>query len=157
MIYGVSQLNGCHPLLWGAMGALAIRSKYDWKVISGFRSSKEQDDLYAIGRTASLDRPTVTDARGGQSAHNFGLAVDVVPTLDKGATTVSDTKHTAWAEKDALMAEVPGIKPVINISSGRDYAHVEVADWQSHKEWKQTLLVCSAVTALVGLFIFTSG
>lgn len=45
------------------------------KIISGFRSYAEQDALYAKGRTTLENR--VTNARGGFSNHNFGLAFDV--------------------------------------------------------------------------------
>lgn len=45
------------------------------KIISGLRSYAEQDALYAQGRTAS--GPVVTNARGGYSNHNFGIAFDV--------------------------------------------------------------------------------
>ena len=41
------------------------------------RSMAEQDRLYAIGRTKPGKR--VTNAKAGQSAHNFGLALDFVP------------------------------------------------------------------------------
>lgn len=44
------------------------------KYITGTRTWKEQDALYAKGRTAP--GPKVTNARGGYSNHNFGLAVD---------------------------------------------------------------------------------
>lgn len=39
------------------------------------RTFAEQDELYAQGRTKPGKR--VTNARGGQSWHNYGLAVDV--------------------------------------------------------------------------------
>lgn len=45
------------------------------KVLSGLRSYAEQDALYAQGRTASGN--VVTNARGGYSNHNFGIAFDV--------------------------------------------------------------------------------
>lgn len=45
------------------------------KVLSGTRSYAEQDALYAQGRTAP--GPKVTNARGGHSHHNFGIAFDV--------------------------------------------------------------------------------
>lgn len=45
------------------------------KVISGLRTYAEQDALYAQGRTE--DGPIVTNARGGYSNHNFGIAFDV--------------------------------------------------------------------------------
>jgi peptidoglycan L-alanyl-D-glutamate endopeptidase CwlK len=46
-------------------------------VIFGYRSVEEQDWLYAQGRTRPGNK--VTNARGGSSAHNFGLAVDLAP------------------------------------------------------------------------------
>lgn len=45
------------------------------KVISGLRTYAEQDALYAQGRTKP--GPKVTNARGGYSNHNFGIAFDV--------------------------------------------------------------------------------
>jgi peptidoglycan LD-endopeptidase CwlK len=42
--------------------------------ISGFRSHAEQDVLYAQGRTTP--GKIITQAKGGQSYHNFGVAVD---------------------------------------------------------------------------------
>lgn len=46
-------------------------------VVSGYRSFAEQNALYAQGRTKPGN--IVTNAKGGQSLHNYGLAVDVVP------------------------------------------------------------------------------
>lgn len=45
------------------------------RVISGTRSYAEQDALYAQGRTAPGSK--VTNARGGHSNHNFGIAFDI--------------------------------------------------------------------------------
>jgi peptidoglycan L-alanyl-D-glutamate endopeptidase CwlK len=45
--------------------------------VSGLRTFAEQNALYAQGRTKPGS--IVTNARGGQSLHNYGLAVDVVP------------------------------------------------------------------------------
>lgn len=47
----------------------------DIKIIGGTRTYAEQDALYAQGRT----RPgkIVTNARGGYSNHNFGIAFDI--------------------------------------------------------------------------------
>ncbi len=50
------------------------------RVTSGLRTWKEQDGLYAQGRTAKGKK--VTNARGGQSLHNYGLAFDVVEIKD---------------------------------------------------------------------------
>lgn len=45
------------------------------KVISGLRTYAEQDALYAKGRTKPGS--VVTNARGGYSNHNFGIAFDI--------------------------------------------------------------------------------
>lgn len=45
------------------------------RIISGTRTYAEQDALYAKGRT--LPGPKVTNAKGGQSNHNFGIAWDI--------------------------------------------------------------------------------
>ena len=44
-------------------------------IISGTRTYAEQDALYAQGRTSAGD--IVTNARGGHSNHNFGIAFDI--------------------------------------------------------------------------------
>ena len=52
------------------------------EVVQGLRTFAEQDELYAKGRTQPGS--IVTQARGGESNHNFGLAVDLCPfTNDK--------------------------------------------------------------------------
>lgn len=52
------------------------------EVVQGLRTFAEQDALYAKGRTTP--GPIVTQARGGQSNHNYGLAADLCPfTNDK--------------------------------------------------------------------------
>lgn len=45
------------------------------------RSFAEQDNLYAQGRI--LPGKKVTNAKGGQSYHNYGLALDIVLLVDK--------------------------------------------------------------------------
>ena len=44
-------------------------------IISGTRTHAEQDALYAQGRTTGGE--IVTNARGGYSSHNFGIAFDI--------------------------------------------------------------------------------
>lgn len=45
------------------------------------RTFEEQNGLYAIGRTKPGRK--VTNAKGGDSFHNYGLAVDIVLLIDK--------------------------------------------------------------------------
>lgn len=54
----------------------ALKSRgYVAKIISGTRSYAEQNRLYSIGR--SKPGRKVTNARGGYSNHNFGIAFDI--------------------------------------------------------------------------------
>ena len=48
----------------------------DVRIISGTRSYQEQDALFRQGRFGNPG-PRVTNARGGQSRHNFGIAWDI--------------------------------------------------------------------------------
>lgn len=48
---------------------------YKLFITDGFRSFAEQTELYAQGRTKP--GPIVTQARAGESPHNYGLAVDL--------------------------------------------------------------------------------
>lgn len=59
------------------------------------RTIKEQDDLYAQGRTKR--GPKVTNAKGGQSIHNYGLAFDIVILYDKDGNGTYET--ASWDEK----------------------------------------------------------
>jgi len=48
-------------------------------IYEGLRTSKRQTELYAIGRTVHKTKPKVTNAKAGQSMHQYGLAIDFVP------------------------------------------------------------------------------
>ncbi|WP_099189296.1 M15 family metallopeptidase [Tepidibacter mesophilus] len=55
----------------------------DVLIYSTFRSKEEQNKLYEQGRSAPGNK--VTNARGGYSYHNYGLAFDCVPIINKKA------------------------------------------------------------------------
>lgn len=60
--------------------AAAAAAGVDVLVTCTLRSKDEQADLYAQGRTSPGH--IVTDAQAGQSAHNYGLAIDIVPMVN---------------------------------------------------------------------------
>jgi peptidoglycan L-alanyl-D-glutamate endopeptidase CwlK len=75
-------ISTLHPKVQPVMRDFLIEAKkyfqekgVEVKAISGNRTWAEQDALYAKGRTAP--GPKVTNAKGGQSNHNFGLAIDL--------------------------------------------------------------------------------
>jgi D-alanyl-D-alanine carboxypeptidase/LysM domain len=68
-------------------------------ITQGLRTWEEQDALFAQGRTAP--GKIVTNARGGQSWHNFGLAFDIV-VLDSLGKADWDTAHPGWSRAAAI-------------------------------------------------------
>lgn len=66
--------------------ALTGRAKV--RITQGLRSFEEQEKLYAIGRITTGKK--VTNAKAGQSIHNYGLAVDICLMID-GKTASWDT------------------------------------------------------------------
>src|SRR5262249_27625927 len=99
-------IQGLEPAVQQAAVGFIRKAKeagFDIKITSGNRSYAEQNDLFAQGRTRP--GPIVTDARGGYSHHNFGLAFDV--TLFKNGAIVKDAKEYA---KLAPIAASCGLK-----------------------------------------------
>jgi RHS repeat-associated protein len=76
-----AKLATLHPDVQDQMKSFILIAKYrygiDLRVTDAYRTYAEQDAIYAKGRTAAGS--IVTNAKGGQSNHNFGLAIDVVP------------------------------------------------------------------------------
>jgi peptidoglycan L-alanyl-D-glutamate endopeptidase CwlK len=79
------RLQQLHPALASAVRAMVAdlaAQGHVVEVVQGLRTFAEQDELYAKGRTKP--GAIVTQARGGESNHNYGLAVDLCPfTNDK--------------------------------------------------------------------------
>lgn len=85
------------------------------------RSGAEQDALYAKGRTEP--GKIVTKARAGQSAHNYGLALDFV-ILDSGK---ADWSGDSLAWNDAIeLAQNRGLQSLRPMES----AHLQMPDWK---------------------------
>jgi peptidoglycan L-alanyl-D-glutamate endopeptidase CwlK len=74
------RLSKVHPELakrvTATIEALATKG-LNVEVVQGLRTFAEQDALFAQGR--SKPGQVVTRAKGGQSNHNYGLAVDLCP------------------------------------------------------------------------------
>ena len=66
----------------------ALTGKAKIRITQGLRTFDEQAQLYAIGRTEAGKK--VTNAKAGQSIHNYGLAVDMCLIID-GKTASWDT------------------------------------------------------------------
>jgi peptidoglycan L-alanyl-D-glutamate endopeptidase CwlK len=119
-----SRLSQVHPLLAEKVHAMALSLAADnigIRVVQGLRTIEEQNALFA-------QRPKVTNAPGGYSMHNFGLAVDCVPSL----APLGETYQPDWDGKDAHYAamvaagEAQGLVSGANWHSIVDYPHMQL-------------------------------
>lgn len=67
------------------------------RITSAQRTYAEQDALYAQGRTKGGS--IVTNAKAGESSHNFGTAIDVVPIVNGNADWNTDWNKIATIGK----------------------------------------------------------
>lgn len=79
----------------------ALTGKAICRLAYTLRTFAEQDGLYAQGRTKLYDATgkklgVVTKAKGGQSIHNYGLALDIVLLKDTNADGKFDT--ASWED-----------------------------------------------------------
>lgn len=105
------------------------------RVISGLRSYAEQDALYAKGRTAP--GPIVTNAAGGHSNHNFGIAFDIG--VFEGNNYLGDSpKYKAVG----VIGMDLGLEWGGNWVTIVDQPHFQLRpDWASHISEKQMLTI----------------
>ena len=81
----VTRLATLHPLVRTTFTDFIVAAETELnitlRVTHALRTIAEQNALYAQGRT--VKGKIVTNAKGGQSFHNFGLAIDVVELTGK--------------------------------------------------------------------------
>ncbi|MFJ5625461.1 M15 family metallopeptidase [Peribacillus loiseleuriae] len=93
---------GIHPVVRDSaleVIRLAYQECIYVQISDGYRSIAEQDKLYAQGRTAP--GKVVTNAKGGQSNHNYGLAVDYFLLTPDGKTALW-TVNNDWLRVAAI-------------------------------------------------------
>lgn len=91
------------------------------------RTNAEQDALYAQGRTTS--GAIVTNARAGQSAHNYGLAIDIVPVVNG---------KPDWNGGDAVWQQIGNLGQARGLewygapdAVFKELPHFQVPNWRS--------------------------
>ncbi len=111
-----------------------------------FRTFQEQDELYNQGR--SKPGKKVTNAKGGQSIHNYGLAFDIVILYDKNNDGIFeeaswDTKRDGdkdgipdWLEVTKILIEAGYTNGFISNGKKWDLPHFQKDFGLS---WKQML------------------
>ena len=116
------------------------------RIVQGLRTIAEQDALYAQGRTKPGAR--VTNAKGGSSYHNYGMAIDVALMYDKDNNGSFET--LSWdINADQDNDKVKDWQEIVKIfeaagwfwggkfSSIKDYPHLEKSFGLSVKELKR--------------------
>jgi peptidoglycan L-alanyl-D-glutamate endopeptidase CwlK len=93
------------------------------RIAQGLRTFAEQDALYAQGRTKPGKK--VTNAKGGQSVHNYGFAFDIVLIID-GKDASWDTAKDWDGDKKSDWMEV--------VSYLKDHGWTWGGDWKSFKD-----------------------
>ena len=103
----------------------ALTGDYTLRYSSVFRSDKEQDEIYAQGRTRK--GPIVTTVKGGFSLHNYGLAVDIVLLKRDGKEVSWERNKDFDGDGIADFMEVAKIFKSKGISWG--------GDWNNFKDY----------------------
>lgn len=76
-LISIKRAEGCHPAIVSKILAWLVNCStrnIGVRITDGFRTFAEQDILFEKGRTTA--GRIVTNARGGKSRHNYGLAFD---------------------------------------------------------------------------------
>lgn len=92
----------------------------DTAITSTYRDKDYQNFLYAQGRTQA--GKIVTNARGGESYHNYGFAADLFPTINGQALT--DAQYSSFV----AIAKRFGLTWGGNFSNIFDKPHFQLSD-----------------------------
>ena len=97
----------------------------DVLVYCTLRDFKEQDALYEQGRTTPGS--IVTYARGGQSAHNYGLALDFVPLIQGKPQWKAGNPLYVSA---VALASARGLESASKWRKFKEWPHIELPGWK---------------------------
>lgn len=115
------KLQGLHPVVAAKAEQLLRRTYAEGiyiGIVHGFRTMAEQAAIYAQGR--SVPGPIATNARPGESYHNYGLAVDF-------ALLTPDWSDYIWNERDPKWKRAAAIGKELGFEWG--------GDWRSFKDY----------------------
>lgn len=101
-----------------------LAAGYPLRVTHTLRTMDEQAKLYAQGRT--MPGPIVTNAKPGQSPHNFGMGFDF---CFEGPTPYPDWRSPLWAQVGAIGTKL-GLSWGGNWTKLKDRDHFELPGWK---------------------------
>lgn len=127
--------DGIHPVVKeSAIETIKQAYKEDIyvQITSGYRSFSEQTKLYNQGRT-DKSQPKVTNAKAGESNHNYGLAIDYVLLTSDGSRAIW-TVTKEW-KRVAEIGKKLGFAWGGDWTGGfKDYPHLEMMGGLSIRE-----------------------
>ena len=106
------------------------------RIVQGLRTFPEQDALYAQGRTTK--GPKVTNAKAGQSIHNYGLAIDFALLIDNKEISW-DLKRDWDGDKIADWMEVVKVFKSAGYAWGGNWKFTDNPHFEKRGDW-ETLL-----------------
>lgn len=124
--------TGLHPIVESKRDQLIAQAEevgIEILITDGFRSVEEQNDIHAQGRTRGGN--VVTYAEGGESYHNYGLAIDFALRLPDGSV-VWDIQRDGNGNGRPDWFEVADIGKELGFEWGgdwvrfKDYPHLQL-------------------------------
>lgn len=129
----LSKLKGVHPNLVKVMNEAIKETPIDFSIIYGVRTTKEQQALYAKGRTKPGSIVTNADGLRNKSNHQvksdgLGYAVDICPYVNGKLDWVNESNFRIIAAHILATAKCLGIKVNWggNFRSIKDLPHFEL-------------------------------
>jgi peptidoglycan LD-endopeptidase CwlK len=121
----IARLQNVNPSLSAAIAQMDVilsQEGLGFRVTQGLRTWAEQDALYAQGRTAPGQ--IVTNAKGGESWHNLGVAVDLVPMDQDPPQPDWNLQHPVWQRMIAV-GESLGLYSGSEFTCLKDWPHFQ--------------------------------
>lgn len=122
----ITRIDKLHPKVRAEILHLVkkcYKSGFKIRIVQGYRTFDEQDELYAQGRTKP--GPIVTKVRGGMSNHNYGCAIDFCLLHNDGTISWSNSEDSDKDGKKDWMEVVEIFK-----ANGYEWG----GDWKSFKD-----------------------
>jgi hypothetical protein len=122
------------PIVATLLARTEAATNRKWAISDARRTMVQQRDIFAQGRTKP--GKVVSNAKPGQSAHNFGYAVDLWPLKADGEFDWGASRKLFDA-MGAIAVEL-GLTWGGNFKSILDLPHVECAKWKERQAaWKE--------------------
>jgi hypothetical protein len=122
--------SGLEPSFRQTVGDFLSQSPFAWYVQMAFRSLEEQAELYARFKQGGPKA-----APPGLSAHNYGLAIDIVLDRDDtmpGLQPTWDVQLPGWHWLFKALEFHPSLKSGVGFGDG---GHIERRHWEAFKGW----------------------